>query len=474
MASSVNDVCLIAMHEEDEADHKLHIAMFPWLAFGHIIPYLELAKLFAQKGHKISFISTPRNILRLPKIPPNLSPLINLVKIPLPNLHGLPNDAEATTDLPLEKIPLLKKVYDLLQQPIADFLATSRPDWLLYDFACFWLPGVSKRAGVRNAFFSIFIASCLAFADTEFPGYRTSPEDFTEPPRWVPFPSTIALRRFEILRLMNEIVGDDDTVSVAYRFAEVLKGCDVVAVRSCRKLENDWLDLLEDRLHKPVFPIGQLAPSPSTNDDETNAWGSIKTWFDGQGNNSVVYVAFGSEAQLGQDNLTELALGLELSEMPFFWVIRPRTGSAGCDPVELPIGFEERVRGRGFVCRSWAPQVKILAHGSVGVFLSHSGWSSVVEALRFAKPLVLLPLGNDQGLNARFLGEKMIGYSVPRDDADGSFRRESVAESLRMVAEREEGKVYREKAMETSELFGDMELQDKYVDEFLGYLKTHK
>ena len=61
---------------------KLHIAMFPWLAFGHMIPYLELAKLMAQKGHHISFLSTPQNIDRLPKLPPNLASLIDLVKLP--------------------------------------------------------------------------------------------------------------------------------------------------------------------------------------------------------------------------------------------------------------------------------------------------------------------------------------------------------------------------------------------------------
>ena len=61
---------------------KLHIAMFPWLDFGHMIPYLELAKLMAQKGHHISFLSTPQNIDRLPKLPPNLASLIDLVKLP--------------------------------------------------------------------------------------------------------------------------------------------------------------------------------------------------------------------------------------------------------------------------------------------------------------------------------------------------------------------------------------------------------
>ncbi|MFS8009991.1 putative soyasaponin III rhamnosyltransferase [Helianthus anomalus] len=52
-------------------DHKqLHVAMFPWLAFGHIIPFLELSKIIAQKGHKVSFLSTTRNIqLSPPSLP---------------------------------------------------------------------------------------------------------------------------------------------------------------------------------------------------------------------------------------------------------------------------------------------------------------------------------------------------------------------------------------------------------------------
>ncbi|CAN0903833.1 UDP-glycosyltransferase 91A1 [Linum grandiflorum] len=62
---------------DDETDNKLHIAVFPWLAFGHMIPFLELSNLLAQNGLSISYISTPRNFNRLPQIPPHLSHLSN-------------------------------------------------------------------------------------------------------------------------------------------------------------------------------------------------------------------------------------------------------------------------------------------------------------------------------------------------------------------------------------------------------------
>ena len=107
-----------------EPNKKLHIAMFPWLAFGHIIPFLELSKLIAQKGHRISFISTPRNIERLPKIPPQVAPLITLVKLPLPHVENLPENAEATMDVPYHIIPYLKKAHDGLEQSLSHFLET--------------------------------------------------------------------------------------------------------------------------------------------------------------------------------------------------------------------------------------------------------------------------------------------------------------------------------------------------------------
>ena len=114
----------------------LHIGVFPWLAFGHMIPYLELSKLIAQKGHKISFISSPRNIDRLPKIPSEFSNSITFVKIPLAKIDGLPKDAEATIDIiTSEEMTYLKKAMDGMEKDVTNFLENNCPDWIIQDFA---------------------------------------------------------------------------------------------------------------------------------------------------------------------------------------------------------------------------------------------------------------------------------------------------------------------------------------------------
>ncbi|KAK9273888.1 hypothetical protein L1049_018700 [Liquidambar formosana] len=244
-------------------EQKLHIVMFPWLAFGHMIPYLELAKLIAQEGHRVSFVSTPRNIARLPKLPPNLSPLINFVNIPLPHVADLPENAEATSDVPFNKVQFLKKAYDDLREPITRFLQNSDPDWVLYDFAPYWLGPIAAKLGVSCAFFSIFIAAFLSFCVPpsdlmDGQDDRMKPEHFTVQPKWIPFPSTVAFRHFEISRIFNE--GACGKVSDLYRLTESIRGCDVLAVRSCAEFEPEWLQLLEGIHRKPILPVGQLPP----------------------------------------------------------------------------------------------------------------------------------------------------------------------------------------------------------------------
>ncbi|KAM7523824.1 hypothetical protein LguiA_013726 [Lonicera macranthoides] len=465
----------------DNTDPKLHIAMFPWLAFGHITPYLELAKLLAQKGHKISFISTPKNINRLPKIPPNLTTLINLIKIPLPQVENLPQNAEATTDLPYDKVQYLKIAYDAMSGSIEEFLQVERPDWIFYDFAPFWVGPIAAKLGIPSAFFWILNAACLGFfGPVEVLKYgdddRKPPEGLTVPPKWVPFETTVAFRLFEVVKMIDAFTGNDSGVTDLFRIGACIEGCDLLAVKSCSEFESEWFKLLQELHRKTILPVGLLPPtahnSGITENDES--WLVTKKWLDKQEKGSVVYVAFGSEAKPSQNELTEIALGLELSGLPFYWVLRKQRGPTDTELIELPNGFEERTKGRGVVCTSWAPQFKILSHDSVGGFLTHSGWGSVVEAVALGRALILLTFLADQGLNARVLEEKKMGYCIPRNELDGSFTSDSVAKSLRLVMVEEGGKVYKDKVKEVSGLFGDRDRQDNYVDNLLGHLSCNR
>ncbi|NP_001311592.1 UDP-glycosyltransferase 91A1-like [Capsicum annuum] len=464
-----------------ENGKKLHIAVFPWLAFGHMIPYLELSKLIARKGHTVSFISTPRNIDRLPKLPPNLSQFLKFVKLPMPHVEKLPENAEATIDVPFEQVKYLKLAQDGLEESMAKFLEDSAPDFIFFDFTSYWVPSVASKFNIPTAYFSIFIAAFLGFAGP-VPGLnndyeiRKTPEEYTVPPKWVSFETTVAWKLFEVSRIFEaSMEGDEENIADITRFYKSVENCDFFLVRSCSEFEPEWLKVIQDIHRKPVFPVGQL-PTTTYEDETTkiNAWREIKFWLDKQEKGRVIYVAFGSEAKPSQNELTELSLGLELSGLPFFWVLRTKRGESDDELICLPEGFEERTKGRGIVCTSWAPQLKILSHDSIGGFLTHSGWSSVVEAIQFEKPLVLLTFLADQGINARLLEEKKMAYSIPRNDRDGSFTRDSVAESVSMVLVKEEGEIYRKKVKEVKYLFCDKKRQDNYVKNLLSYLQNYK
>ncbi|KAJ0703763.1 putative soyasaponin III rhamnosyltransferase [Helianthus annuus] len=463
---------------------QLHVAMFPWLAFGHIIPFLELSKSIAQKGHKVSLLSAARNIQRLPTLPSNLSPLINLVKLTLPRVKELPPDAESTMDVSTNDIPYLKRAFDGFQPEVTRFLEEESPDWIIYDFAPYWLPSVAAGLGISRAFFSIINAWFIAFQGPSpndlinGSDERTIADDFLAPPKWVPFPSKLCYRKHEANWMVGCVSVNASEVSDAYRLGMVLKGSDCMFIRHCYEFEPQWLTLLEKLHTLPVVPVGLMPPETPTNvvDAKDATWVTIKKWLDGQQKGHVVYVALGSEVMMSKTELDELALGLELSGLPFFWALRKPVGSTESElnSIELPDGFLERTRDRGVVWTSWVPQLQVLSHESVGGFLTHCGWGSIVEGLMFGHPLIMLPFLVDQGLNARILVDKQVGVEVPRNEEDGSFVKESVAVSVRSVVVDNKGKIYRANAMELSQTFGDSELAKKYVDHFIDYLEKNR
>ncbi|XP_010655191.1 UDP-glycosyltransferase 90A1 [Vitis vinifera] len=74
-----------------------------------------------------------------------------------------------------------------------------------------------------------------------------------------------------------------------------------------------------------------------------------------------------TKAHVTDEQLDEIALGLEMAMHPFIWEVKSRNWVA-------PKGWK-RVKERGLIVRSWVEQPRILAHPKTGGFLSHCGWN---------------------------------------------------------------------------------------------------
>lgn len=463
----------------DTADDSMHIVIFPWLAFGHLLPCLELAERLATRGHRVSFVSTPRNLERLPPVRPALAPLVELVALPLPRIDGLPDGAESTSDVPYDKFELHRKAFDGLAAPFAAFLdaacaavdgARRRPDWVIADFVHHWVAAAAQDRNVPCAMLIPCAASIAGSAGPPPPG-----DSHAEQQRQAIDQSTSAAPAFEQQQAAELFATEGDSgPSVISRFVQTLARSRFVATRSCPELEPEAFPLLTRLYGKPAVPLGLLPPQPdgtrgvsrSTEDDST------MRWLDAQPAKSVVYVALGTEAPLRVELLRELAHGLELAGTRFLWALRTPAGVQ--EDSIIPDGFVERTGDRGLVATRWVPQVRVLAHGAVAAFLTHCGWGSIVEGLQFGHPLIMLPIFGDQGPNARLMEEWKVGLQVARNEKDGSFDRHGVAGAVRAVAVEEEGKVLATNARKLQHIVADRACQERCIDVFIQHLRSCK
>jgi UDP-glucoronosyl and UDP-glucosyl transferase len=464
---------------------SLRLVLFPWLAFGHMHPFLELAKSLAMRGHRITFISTPRNLQRLPLIPSHFSSLISFVPLALPRVEPLPETAESTSDIPPEHVQFLKKAFDGLAAPFSVFLESTclqkstKPDWIIIDLLHHWLPKIAKVFCVPCAFFCVVPAFSQAFlgppSEYIHPS-RTTLKDFTVPPSWIPFPSNLAYRSHEAWWVLKGLKPNESDISVIQRLYSVITESELICFRTCFELESKWLSLLVEFYKKDVVPVGLLPPpaedissAKATRTSELDL--DVIDWLDKHPPKSVLYIALGSEAALSTELLHELAFGLEKSAVPFLWTLRKPAGMSGAVADMLPADFQDRIKGVGHVALGWAPQMRILAHASVGGFLTHCGPSSVTESLQFGHPLILLPLIHDQGLIARVLQEGGVGVEVPRDAVTGNFDREGVARTVCRVMIEEEGKLIRRNAEQIQPIYSDRISQEQHLDGFIKLLQ---
>ncbi|KAM0885683.1 hypothetical protein ACQ4PT_030171 [Festuca glaucescens] len=136
-----------------------------------------------------------------------------------------------------------------------------------------------------------------------------------------------------------------------------------------------------------------------------------RDWLDAQPENSVLYVSFGSYVSMAPSQFEEIAAGLRGSGVRFLWVARDKAA-----------GLRQTCGGRGLA-------LEVLCHSSVGGFLSHCVWNSVLDAVCAGVPLLAFPVVWDQLVNARMVADEWkvgIDLTEQRGD-DGTVSRAAIS-----------------------------------------------
>ncbi|XP_055800439.1 zeatin O-glucosyltransferase-like [Solanum dulcamara] len=252
---------------------------------------------------------------------------------------------------------------------------------------------------------------------------------------------------------------------------------------SSREIEGKYLDLLaKAKNKKPLWafgPLHMLLSSSSSSSRNKDPRHECLEFLDNQDLNSVIYVSFGTGTALSKEQVNELAFGLEKSNQRFIWVIGKGDHSNTNDnnnTIELPQGFEERVKGRGMAVRNWVPQLEILGHPSTGGFLSHCGWNSCMESISLGVPIIAWPNEWDQPYNAVLVTKVLkIGISLSNCTRNNELiTSKSIEKSVKILLDTAEGEEMRKRAVELSNKIKSSVspggVTAKEVESFISYI----
>ncbi|KAA3470745.1 flavonoid 3-O-glucosyltransferase-like [Gossypium australe] len=211
-----------------------------------------------------------------------------------------------------------------------------------------------------------------------------------------------------------------------------------VAANSYEDLDNAVVNMLKSRYKRflNVGPSNLISACPV--DDRHGCL----DWLESHEPASVVYISFGSVITPPPHEIGALTQVLEESNFPFLWSFR------GDVEKQLPPGFPKRTSSKGKIV-PWAPQQKILEHPSVGVFVSHGGWNSILESISGGVPMVFRPFFGDQKLNTRTV-ETIWGFGLGLEG--GTLTKEATTNALNFILSTEEGKKMRQKVEVQKEL----------------------
>ncbi|XP_065847103.1 UDP-glycosyltransferase 90A1-like [Euphorbia lathyris] len=412
---------------------------------GHTIPLLHLAHLLLRRRIFVTVFTTPANH---PFIANFLSETnADILDLHFPeNVSGIPACIESTDKLPSISLFHQFALATALMQPDFEKELEKLPavNFLVSDSFLWWTAESAAKFGIPRLVFSGMsnYATCLSKCVVEnrlLLGLESDDDLITLPDfPWIKITRNDFESQFRDLEQQKETPFSDFmfnifmSYSISYGFIS----------NSFYELEPLFADHLNQLQPTKTFCTGPFCLAIKTPNFAENQKPSWIKWLDEkliQGK-PVLYVAFGSQAEISDDQLKEIAIGLEESMVNFLWVTRKISD------------LEESVKGRGIIVKEWVDQMEILMHKSVEGFLSHCGWNSTIESICAGVPILAWPMMAEQPLNARMVVEEIkVGLRVETCN-NGFVKSEGLKKMVKQLMEEEIGKEVKDNVKKYSEM----------------------
>ncbi|XP_010505225.1 PREDICTED: UDP-glycosyltransferase 73C1-like [Camelina sativa] len=411
-----------------ETSHQfpsLHFVLFPFMAQGHMIPMVDIARLLAQRGVTITIVTTPHNAARFKNV---LSRAIqsglpiNLVQIKFPSQESGLWEGHENLDL-LDSLGASLNFFlaiNMLGEPVEELLKEiqPRPSCIIADMCLPYTNRVAKNLGIPKIIFHgmcCFNLLCMHIMhqNHELVEALESEKEYFSVPN---FPDKVEFTKSQL----PTILAPGDWKDFLGGMTEADNTSYGVIVNTFEELEPAYVRDYKKVKASKVWSIGPVSLCNKVGEDKAERGNKAAidqeeciNWLDSKEEGSVLYVCLGSICNLPLSQLKEIGLGLEESQRPFIWVIRGWERYNELVDWISESGFKERTKERGLLIRGWSPQMLILPHPAVGGFLTHCGWNSTLEGITSGVPLLTWPLFGDQFCNQKLVVQVLkVGVSA--------------------------------------------------------------
>ncbi|CAN4109214.1 unnamed protein product [Withania somnifera] len=428
---------------------EVAIVMVPLPAQGHLNQLLHLSRLISAYHLPLHFIGTTVHLRQAKTRVQGWDPVsisnLEFHEHPIPNYQTPPPNPNSSTKFPSHLMPSFHATCHL-RHPVTSLLhqlsKTYKRVIVIYDSLIAWV--LIDAPSIPNV-------ECYALRSISAFSICFWNEDSV---------TTELLEYAKVQKKYRDMINSGDLFN------------------SCYEIEEFYLDSLakEKNASPRQWAIGPLNPVKLFDKNDSSKPYRCIEWLDEQEPNSVIFVSFGTTTSLSDEEVKELAIGLERSEQKFIWILREAdkgdifTGESR--KVELPEGYEERVGKRGVIVRDWAPQLAILGHVSTGGFMSHCGWNSCMESISMGVPIAAWPMHSDQPRNAILVTEVLKVGVVLKDWAtrDELVSSDAVTTCVKRLMDSAEGDEVRQRAMELSKRIVDGGGSAKQMDSFIAHI----